>query len=108
MKRFLIILSLLMAVLTLTAAADDLITSPAPGNLLISPAPDEDRKALIESLHKSIIPITPDTTYDEFMSYMEVVDNSDGKIRHLPPCYRDIFLRKYDGDRDIQPIHNQG
>lgn len=90
MKRFLIILSLLMAVLTLTAAADDLITSPAPGNLLISPAPDEDRKALIESLHKGIIPITPDMTYDEFMSYMEVVDNSDNKI--LTAKF-DTFLR---------------
>lgn len=71
MKKFLIILSLLTAIFTLTAFAEDAVTSPAP---------DNEEKALIQSLHKGIIPITPELTYDQFLSYMEVVDNSDSRI----------------------------
>ena len=78
MKRFLIMISLLLAILTLTAFAEETVT--APDGLLISPSPDAERRALLESLHKGIIPVTPDMTYDEFMGYMEVVDNSDERI----------------------------
>ena len=88
MKRFLIMISLLLAILTLTAFAEETVT--APDGLLISPAPDAERRALLESLHKGIIPVTPDMTYDEFMGYMEVVDNSDERI--LTAKF-DTFLR---------------
>lgn len=80
MKKFLIILTLLTAIFTLTALAEDTVTSPAPDGMLISPAPDDAEKALIQSLHKGIIPLTPELTYDQFLSYMEVVDNSDNRI----------------------------
>ena len=71
MKKILIFIALLTVALSLTVSADDMITSTSP---------DDSQKALIESLHKGIIPITPDMTYDEFLSYMQVIDNSDNRI----------------------------
>lgn len=81
MKKILIFVSLLLMVLTLTATAD---------GMLISPSPDEERKALIVSLHNGIIPVTPDMTYGEFLSYMEIIDESNNK--QLTAKF-DTFLR---------------
>lgn len=84
MKRIIISL-LLMALLCFTAVADELVTSPLP-----EATEEEERQALIESLHKGIIPITPDMTYDEFMSYMQIIDESDNRM--LTAKF-DTFLR---------------
>lgn len=48
--------------------------------VLADDAPLSSDRALLESLKKGIIPITPDTTYEDFMSLMQIVDESDEKF----------------------------
>lgn len=74
MKRFLT-LALILTMLSGFAS-----TALANG-LLISPAPQKsEEQQLLESLHKGIIPITPDMTYDDFLVFMSIVDNSQDRL----------------------------
>ncbi len=78
MKRLLIFVSLLLLLATVVTAAE---TSALVATQSTETVESEaERKALIESLHKGIIPVTPDMTYDEFKSYMNIIDESEGKL----------------------------
>ncbi len=80
MKRILIFISLLLLLAAINVAAEDSVIVTAPDTELTE-SENTEWKALIESLHKGIIPITPDMTYDEFKDYMNVVDESEGKLK---------------------------
>lgn len=74
MKKALI---LTLAVIMLSGFATNSLAAP----LLIAPAPQKsEEQQLIESLHKGIIPITPDMTYEEFLVLMSIVDESEDRL----------------------------
>lgn len=91
MKKLLILLLAVTAIFTITATADDLLIMPAP-NKESAPLSEEEAKkqALIDSLVKGIVPITPELTYEEFLSYLNIIDESDGK--HLTAKF-ETFVR---------------
>ncbi len=72
------IITLILAVMLLASSA------MANGLLILSPEDttperEAERQALLESLSKGIIPVEPGMSYDDFLSYMKIIDNSEGK-----------------------------
>lgn len=79
MKKILFIAVLISAIFTVSVYADNAVVKPDTKNEVTVTESDE-RTALMESLVKGIVPITPSTTYDEFISYLSIIDESDGKM----------------------------
>lgn len=73
MKRFITMLIALVMLLSATATANGLLIVPNPNA-------DPERKALLESLHRGIIPVADDMTREEFFSYLDIIDDSEDKM----------------------------
>ncbi len=76
MKKLALLIILAVA-MTLTVTANELLIAPAP---TVQTQQDPEYRALLESLSKGIIPITEELTYEDFISYMQIIDESDERI----------------------------
>ncbi len=79
MMRKFIITVLILTILSVSAfATEGLLIAPNPNAVEMTPEAQAEREFLV-SLHKGIIPITDDMTYEDFLDYMMIIDNSDAR-----------------------------
>ncbi|MBE6651674.1 MAG: PDZ domain-containing protein [Ruminococcaceae bacterium] len=79
MKKILFATLLILAIFTISVFAENnVVTSDTQENG--QTLTEDEYKALMESLVKGIVPLTPSTTYDDFISYLSIIDESDNKM----------------------------